>query len=118
MKILAHEDEEAHLGKQVLENVRDILCQTKTARDNTTLTFRNAVVASVSVPYPSNSHVIEGHYYNNTDNLQFELVKNKKTLVHVNSILTVVSTPKPTDKLCISHEFHESLLRTVEHCML
>jgi len=48
MKILAHEDEEAHLGKQVLENVRDILCQTKTARDNTTLSFRNAVVASVS----------------------------------------------------------------------
>jgi len=48
MKILAHEDEEADLGKQVLKNVRDILCQIKTARDNTTLTFRNAVVASVS----------------------------------------------------------------------
>jgi len=80
--------------------------------------LKKSVIDDWHVPYPSNSHVIEGHYYNNTDNLQFELVKNKKTLVHVNSILTVVSTPKLTDKLCISHEFHESLLRTVEQCML
>lgn len=48
MKILTQEDEESELGKQVLENVTGILYQTKKARDNTTLTFRNAVVASVS----------------------------------------------------------------------
>jgi hypothetical protein len=77
-----------------------------------------SLVDDWKVPYPANSHVIEGRYYNNTGDLKFELVKNKKTIVHVNCILKVVSTPKPTDKLCVPHDLHENLLQIVEQCIL
>ena len=70
-----------------------------------------------NVRYTANSHVIEGRYYDSIDTLKFQLVKNKKTNIHVNSILTVLPTVTAAHNIELSHDCHEDLLQAVESCI-